>query len=73
MVLVTLSSPPVPPLVLAPQFVTSHPGVEALLSELGGVAASGRLGLEVVWTPADPDDSLTETDVMTTYPDLRSL
>jgi uncharacterized membrane protein len=27
----------------------------------------------VVWTPADPNDSMTETDVMTTYPDLRSL
>jgi uncharacterized membrane protein len=27
----------------------------------------------VVWTPADPDDSMTETDVMTTYPELRSL
>jgi uncharacterized membrane protein len=26
-----------------------------------------------VWTPADADDSMTETDVMTTYPDLRSL
>jgi uncharacterized membrane protein len=53
--------------------VTSHEDVEALLSELGGVSPSGLLGLEVVWTPADPDDSLTETDVMTTYPDLRSL
>jgi uncharacterized membrane protein len=53
--------------------VTSHEEVEALLSELGGVAPSGLLGLEVVWTPADPDDSLTETDVMTTYPELRSL
>jgi len=53
--------------------VTSHPEVEALLSELGGISPSGLLGLEVVWTPADPDDSLTETDVMTTYPELRSL
>jgi uncharacterized membrane protein len=53
--------------------VTSHEEVEALLSELGGVAASSLLGLEVVWTPADPDDSLTETDLMTTYPELRSL
>jgi uncharacterized membrane protein len=26
-----------------------------------------------VWTPADPDDSLTETDLMTTYPEMRSL
>lgn len=53
--------------------VSSHQDVEALLSELGGVAPGGLLGLEVVWTPADPNDSMTETDVMTTYPDLRSL
>jgi uncharacterized membrane protein len=45
----------------------------ALLSELGGVPPSGLLGLEVVWTPADANDSMTETDVMTTYPELRSL
>jgi uncharacterized membrane protein len=45
----------------------------ALLSELGGVSPDSMLGLEVVWTPADPNDSMTETDVMTTYPELRSL
>jgi uncharacterized membrane protein len=44
-----------------------------LLSSLGGVSADGLLGLEVIWTPADPNDSMTETDVMTTYPDLRSV
>lgn len=45
----------------------------AALSELGGVSPDAILGLEVVWTPADPNDSMTETDVMTTYPELRSL
>jgi uncharacterized membrane protein len=45
----------------------------ALLTELGGVSPDAILGIEVVWTPADPNDSMTETDVMTTYPDLRSL
>jgi uncharacterized membrane protein len=53
--------------------ITSHEELEATLSELGGVAPTGLLGMEVVWTPADPNDSMTETDVMTTYPDLRSL
>jgi uncharacterized membrane protein len=53
--------------------VSSHEDLEAILAGLGGVSPSGLLGLEVVWTPADPDDSMTETDVMTTYPDLRSL
>lgn len=47
--------------------------LSALLSELGGVAPNGLLGLEVIWTPADANDSMTETDVMTTYPELRSL
>jgi uncharacterized membrane protein len=47
--------------------------LEAALSELGAISAHTLLGLEVVWTPADPDDSLTETDLMTTYPELRSL
>jgi uncharacterized membrane protein len=47
--------------------------LEAALSELGAVPAQALLGLEVVWTPADPEDSLTETDLMTTYPELRSL
>jgi uncharacterized membrane protein len=53
--------------------IGSHQELETLLSELGGVAPGGLLGLEVVWTPADPDDSMTETDLMTTYPELRSL
>jgi uncharacterized membrane protein len=44
--------------------------IEAALSQLGGVSPSGLLGLEVIWTPADPNDSMTETDLMTTYPEL---
>jgi uncharacterized membrane protein len=43
------------------------------LAELGAVSASNLLGLEVIWTPADPDDSLTATDLMTTYPEMRSI
>jgi len=53
--------------------VEDRSALEGVLSELGGVPASALLGLEVVWTPADPDDSLTETDLMTTYPELRSM
>jgi uncharacterized membrane protein len=47
--------------------------LEATLCELGAVPPRALLGLEVVWTPADPEDSLTETDLMTNYPELRSL
>lgn len=46
--------------------------LENLLAQLGSAPPSGLLGLEVIWTPADPNDSMTETDLMTTYPDLRS-
>jgi uncharacterized membrane protein len=53
--------------------VTSLQELEALLSELGGVSPDDLLGLEVIWTPADANDSLTEMDVMTTYPDLRGI
>ena len=53
--------------------LSSGEDLAAVLTELGGVAPDGILGLEVIWTPADPDDSMTETDVMTTYPELRSL
>jgi uncharacterized membrane protein len=53
--------------------IAAHEQLKALLAELGGVSPDGLLGLEVVWTPADPNDSMTETDVMTTYPELRSL
>lgn len=53
--------------------VSTAAELATLLTELGGVSQSGLLGLEVIWTPADANDSMTETDVMTTYPELRSL
>lgn len=55
------------------QKLDDRKGLDQVLSNLGAVPASALLGLEVIWTPADPDDSLTETDLMTTYPELRSL
>jgi uncharacterized membrane protein len=53
--------------------VGSLEDLTTLLGELGAVPPDGLLGLEVVWTPADPNDSMTETDVMTTYPELRGI
>ncbi len=53
--------------------IDDHADVDLVLGQLGTVSAAGLLGLEVVWTPADPNDSLTETDLLTTYPDLRSV
>jgi uncharacterized membrane protein len=53
--------------------ITDRADLDVCLGQLGGIAGTGLLGLEVVWTPADPNDSMTDTDLMTTYPDLRSL
>ena len=55
------------------QKLTERSELDAVLAELSAVSASNMLGLEVIWTPADPEDSLTETDLMTTYPEMRSL
>ena len=72
MVVVTLVAAPRTPLQRFKP-VSTPDELAALLSELGGVSQDGLLGLEVIWTPADANDSMTETDVMTTYPELRSL
>jgi uncharacterized membrane protein len=53
--------------------LTTREELDAVLEELGSVPAQGLLGLEVIWTPADPDDALTESDLLLTYPHLRGL
>jgi uncharacterized membrane protein len=53
--------------------VSDPSSLQALLGELGGVPGNVLLGLEVIWTPADAEDALTRDDLITTYPELRSL
>ena len=53
--------------------VTDHAQVESVITALGGVAPQDLLGLEVIWTPADPTDSLTQNDLFASYPHLKSL
>jgi uncharacterized membrane protein len=53
--------------------LTDRAGLDTLLAELGSLAPSALLGLEVIWTPADPEDSLTTGDLLGTYPEMRSL
>jgi uncharacterized membrane protein len=53
--------------------LTDPTELDQVLNTLGGVSPEALLGLEVVWTPADPDDALTEKELLTTYPELRSL
>jgi len=53
--------------------ITSHEELDGVLATLGGVSPDALLGLEVIWTPADPGDSMTEADLLTTYPAMRSV
>jgi uncharacterized membrane protein len=53
--------------------LTDQDQLRQVLGSMGGVPHDSLLGLEVVWTPADPQDSLTSGDLLTSYPDLRSL
>jgi uncharacterized membrane protein len=53
--------------------LTDQEQLRQVLGSLGGVPPNALLGLEVIWTPADPQDALTSNDLLTGYPDLRSL
>jgi uncharacterized membrane protein len=53
--------------------LTDRDQLDAVLAELGGVSPTGLLGLEVIWTPADPDDAMTEAEMVLLYPDLRAV
>jgi uncharacterized membrane protein len=46
---------------------------EATLQRLGTLLASDILALEVMWSPEDPDDSLTEDELIAEYPELSGL
>ena len=52
---------------------TDRDQLDAVLAELGGVSPAGLLGREVIWTPADPDDAMTEAEMVLLYPDLRAV
>jgi uncharacterized membrane protein len=60
-----------------PEFTTSHTPsfkeMEATLQRLGTLLAADLLGLEVMWTPENPDDTLTEDDLIAVYPELSPL
>jgi uncharacterized membrane protein len=58
--------------IVATTEVSDPSELQALLGELGAVPGDALLGLEVIWTPADPEDALTRDDLITTYPELRS-
>jgi uncharacterized membrane protein len=41
------------------------------LQQIGSLAASGLLAIEVVWTPQADGDCLTSDDIMASYPDMK--
>jgi uncharacterized membrane protein len=41
------------------------------LQQIGSLAASGLLAIEVVWTPQSDGDCLTSDDIMASYPDMK--
>jgi uncharacterized membrane protein len=41
------------------------------LQQIGSLAASGLLAIEVVWTPQADGDCLTADDIMASYPDMK--
>jgi uncharacterized membrane protein len=59
--------------VIEAKSLTDQDELRGVLAAMGAVPQDALLGLEVIWTPADGQDSLTSSDLMTTYPDLRSL
>jgi uncharacterized membrane protein len=47
--------------------------LEELLFKLSSVPAAQLAALEVVWTPGDPNDSLTKDDLMASFPEIVML
>ena len=47
--------------------------LEATLQRLGTLLAADLLALEVIWSPENPDDALTEDELLAEYPELSAL
>ena len=53
--------------------VRSGAELREALSTLGAVPSDGVLGVEVLWTPQDPQDSYSKGELMVDFPDLNNL
>jgi len=47
--------------------------LEGTLQRLGTLLTTDLLSMEVMWSPENPDDSLTEDELLAEYPDLSGL
>lgn len=46
--------------------------LEDVLSQLGAIPGNQILGVEIVWTPGDPNDSLTSDQLSESFPELMT-
>ncbi|XP_002987670.2 uncharacterized protein LOC9651808 [Selaginella moellendorffii] len=53
--------------------VNSNTDLKAALSKLGSIPVQQLLAVEVLWTPQDENDALTENELLRDYPLLRPL
>lgn len=53
--------------------VRSGAELKEALSVLGAVPSDGVLGVEVLWTPQDPQDSYSRSELTLDFPDLNNL
>jgi uncharacterized membrane protein len=56
-----------------PAKITDRKTLDEALQALSSVPASQLAALEVVWTPGDPNDSLTRDELMFAFPELTPL
>ena len=56
-----------------PSKLTDRKSLEDALFQLSSVPATQLAALEVVWTPGDPNDSLTRDDLMASFPEIVML
>jgi uncharacterized membrane protein len=56
-----------------PAKLTDRKSLEDALFKLSSVPATQLAALEVVWTPGDPNDSLTRDDLMMSFPEIVML
>lgn len=53
--------------------INSMADLRAALSKLGSLTSDQVQAVEILWTPQDEDDTLTEQEVLRDYPRLRSI
>lgn len=56
-----------------PPAIHDRAALEKALESLGSVTGNQILAMEIIWTPADPNDTLTSDDLALKFPDIVSL